>query len=76
MADEQAKAPEQELWIRRMVTVEWRVPVSNYPGMTAEEAAEHERNLDIASKLETITLALEVHPSPDFGEVIRIQEKL
>lgn len=69
--------PEKELLVRRTVTLTWRIPMSAYPGMTPEQAAEYERNLPVTDKLEVMSLALDSDVgTPDFGETIIIQDVL
>lgn len=66
--------PEKELLVTRTVTLTWRIPMSAYPGMTSEQAADYERSLPTSDKLQTMVLALNSGWPPDFGETITIQD--
>lgn len=69
-----AAQPEKELLIRRTITVVQAIPMSAYPGMTPEEAAESEREMDLGDKIGAFVEAIEFSDSVDFGEVITIQD--
>jgi hypothetical protein len=48
-----------QLVVKRSIQVEYRVPLSAYGGMSAEEAAEYERSLPRGEAQENIVLVLE-----------------
>jgi hypothetical protein len=50
---------EKELLVTRTVTVTYRIPMSAYPGMTPEQAADYERNMPKEDKLEAMMMALQ-----------------
>lgn len=74
MAEVTTSQPNKELLIRRTMTIVQAIPISSYGGMTPEEAAAYEREMDRAEKIGAFVEAVEFSNTIDFDEVITIQD--
>lgn len=63
-----------KLRITDVVKIVREVDLSMYDGMTAEQAAEYERNLDLPEKIEAFLLELE-QVEPEFDRTVEIVEE-